>query len=153
LGGVAPPATRCERIRRTVQQRPMLQNKVVPRALVAIGASACQREVFQVQAGEVLFDIPRYTLRAQGALRTRLERLGKALFCDVPTPGVGTNVQAIDQPGVNLHARAVSSIHRTPDRDAVEGLRARRRTETACGRRSGGNPGAYTTRSAPAAAR
>src|SRR6476659_8952005 len=56
LGEVARAATGIERIGRAVQQRPMLQNEVVPRALVAISARARQREVFQMQAGEVLFE-------------------------------------------------------------------------------------------------
>ena len=50
IGKIARAATGIERIGRAVQQRPMLQNKVVPCALVAVGACARQREVFQVQA-------------------------------------------------------------------------------------------------------
>src|SRR6476659_7516732 len=75
IGEIASAATGFECIRRTVQQRPMLQNKVLPCVLVAMRACTRQREVFQVQAREVLFETSRCPMRSQGPLRARLERL------------------------------------------------------------------------------
>src|SRR4051812_6654900 len=69
IGELAGAAGRIERICRTIEHWPVRLHEMLPGALVAGGASAREREIFEMQALQISRDVLR-----SGAFNARLQR-------------------------------------------------------------------------------
>ena len=103
---IAGVASRIECRRRSIQQRPLLEDEMVPRAFISSRARAGEREVFEVQAAKIAFEILRVRFasgkRAFGAC---LERIGETAQGDMPPFAPGFRVEPLDELGVSRHSQ------------------------------------------------
>ena len=86
VGEVACAASRFQRVGGTIERRTMLANEVVPGRLVTPGASARQREVFEVQLS-----------RVGAPFRASLERVSEPLERHTPAFGACPAIETLDE--------------------------------------------------------
>src|SRR6185369_9424229 len=90
VGQVAGTASGIERVGRAIERRTLFANEVLPRLLVARGARAGEREIFEVQRFEIC-----------AAFGASLERFSKPLERHPPALGACLQVKAPGERGVD----------------------------------------------------
>ena len=77
---VASAAAWIERVGGAIEKRPLLEDEVFPRALVAGRAGAGKREIFKVKRAEVTLELPRFEPPAGVCVvGARFERFGEEM--------------------------------------------------------------------------
>ena len=98
VGQIASRAATVERVGGPIEVRSLFEDEVLPRPVVSGGARARQREVFEVKAAEVAFEL--FTLRVapnERAPGARFERFREALLRHTPSLAVCLDEQAVDK--------------------------------------------------------
>ncbi len=97
---VSSATARIDRVGGAIEKRSLLEDEVLPRALVPGGARTGKRQVFQVKGAEVALQLPR--LRAgTRAFGARLECLGEATHGHAPALGMCLTIETLDELPVN----------------------------------------------------
>lgn len=98
VGEIASRATLGERVGGPIEVRSLFEDEMLPRPVVSGRARARQREIFEVQAAEVAFEL--FTLRVapnERAPGARFECFGEALPRHTPSLAACLEVQALDK--------------------------------------------------------
>jgi hypothetical protein len=94
---IARPASGIDGIRRSVQNRPMLANEMLPRRLRSLRARARERQVFDVERLEIPLELTRVRrLGGERLLCTRLQRRGEDVHRQRPSVGTRFPVKPLD---------------------------------------------------------
>ena len=89
-----------ERVGGAIEKGPLLENEVLPRALIPVGARARKRQVFQVKGAEIAIQFHRRQARTR-AFGAGLERRSEATDGNAPPLGICLTIETLDELPVN----------------------------------------------------
>jgi hypothetical protein len=100
---VASFATRIDRVRGSIEKRPVRQDEVIPRRIIPVRARARERQIVKMKRGQVALELSRIgSASGKCALGARLKCLGKTILRHAPSLAFRVAITAVDEAFVNL---------------------------------------------------